>query len=277
MTSPASLPKSNPSVPAIVQATKVLRCLSTSENGLSVTAVARKTGISQSSCFNILRTLLSENLVSFEVDSKLYTVGFGLVQLVSPMLGRSRPAMIRPELTNIAQIYGALIALWEISDDEKMVLVDRVFVDTAVRIEMRAGQRVPSFAGAVGRSVAAARQLKPDQLRTRFEKLIWHSPISFKEYAESVERARVDGYAIDSEQYFRGICVVGTAVVDESGRPRMGIGALTLAKQLSEAQLKDLGRTLHATAVMAGRIWFPADQETPGKDAFAAAHGSPNQ
>ena len=47
-------------VPAVVQATKILRTISKAQQGLSVTVVSRETGISQSTCFNLLRTLAEE-------------------------------------------------------------------------------------------------------------------------------------------------------------------------------------------------------------------------
>ena len=258
MPNAAASQKSPPAAPAVAQAARILRCLADSDKGLNVTAVARQTGISQSSCFNVLRTLAGEGLVNFDADSKLYTLGLGLVQIASRVLSRSRPAMIRPELAEIARRYGALLALWEIGEDERMVLIDRVYADTPVRIEMRLGQRVPAFAGAVGRCVAAASRLPINQLRMRFKKLIWQSPVSFEEYATDVERAAHDGYAIDTDHYFRGISVVGTAIVDADGRPRMAIGALTITRQLSRDELNELGQALHGIALLAGRIWFPA-------------------
>lgn len=262
MSKKASSSKASTAVPAIVQAVKVLRCLAESGKGMNVTVIARETGISQSSCFNVLRTLTSQHLVSFDIDSKMYTLGLGLVEIASCVLSLSRPAMIRPELANIARTYGALLALWEIGDDDRMVLIDRVFADTAVRIEMRLGQRVPSFAGAVGRCIAAARRLPVAQLRARFKKLTWQTPVSFEEYSIDVAQAAHDGYAIDIGQFVRGVSVVGTAIVDSDGYPRMGIGALTIARQLSEAELRSLGEALHTTAVLAGNIWFPRKTES---------------
>lgn len=256
-------PKPTPVVPAVVQAVEVLRCLAAADRGMSVTAMARATGISQSSCFNLLRTLTSQHLVNFDDDSKLYTLGLGVVELASRLLSHSQQEMIWPELERISRAYGALLALWQIGDDERMVLIDRIYSDAPLRIEIRIGQRVPSFAGAVGRCVAAASRVPPDQLRVRFKKLIWQSPITFEEYAKQVERAAQDGFAVDDGQYFKGVSVVGTAIVDAEGQPRQGIGALTIAGQLSKDELRSLGQTLHATAQLLGRIWYPAKPQSP--------------
>lgn len=245
------------SVPAVTQAVQVLRCLAEANREMTATAVARETGISPSSCFNLLRTLASEGFVRFDADSKTYSIGLGLLEIASPLLSQNQSGMIWPELRRMARAYSAFVALWQVGDDERMVLVDRVYADAPVRIEMRVGQRVPSFAGAIGRCVAAASRLPASRLRARFRKLIWHAPMSFEEYERQVEQAGKAGFSIDSGQYLGNISVVGTAIVDADGQPRMGIGALTLAGQLSPEELRALGETLHATAALVGRIWYP--------------------
>ena len=246
----------SPQVPAVVQAIRVMRCLGRSAVPMSVSAVARATAISPSTCFNLLRTLAAEGLVTFDPAAKTYSLGLGLLELASPLHGRGRTELIRPLLERLALDYDALVALWEVTENERIVLVDRVHGYGAVRIEMRIGQRVPAFAGAVGRCVAAIVGLSPGELRRRFEMLRWGVPIAFEDYLADVERAREDGFALDLGHWFKGINVVATAIADDGGRPRLGIAGLTIAGRLSEAELRRFGGEMRESARLIGRALF---------------------
>lgn len=248
-----------PQVPAVVQAVRVMRCLGRAEAPMSVSAVARATGISPSTCFNLLRTLAAEGLVSFDPAGKTYALGLGLLELASPLHGRGRAELIRPLMERLALDYDALVALWEVTEDECIVLVDRVHGDGAVRIEMRIGQRIPAFAGAIGRCVAAATGLPPGELRRRFEKLRWQVPIAFDDYLAEVARTREDGFAVDPGHWFKGVNVVATVIPDRSGRPRLAIAGLTIAGRLSEAELRRFGGEMRQAAELIGRALFGID------------------
>jgi hypothetical protein len=82
--------------PAVSQAARILRCLSTAPAPLGVSAVARELGLSPSSCFNILRTLVAEGLLAFDPVAKTYSLGLGLVEIASSALGMGYLDLIRP-------------------------------------------------------------------------------------------------------------------------------------------------------------------------------------
>ena len=54
--------------------------------------------------------------------------------------------------------YETLILLWRVTEDNRLVLIDRAHSQTAVRVEIKLGYRMPLLAGAVGRCVAATLQ-----------------------------------------------------------------------------------------------------------------------
>lgn len=233
-------------VPAVVQATKILRAISKTQQALSVTAVARATGISQSTCFNLLRTLAQEKILNFDPDSKTYTLGLGLLEIAGGFQNLTRLEIIRPELLRVAGAHDALITLWEIIDNERMVLLDRVAAPRAVRIEVRVGQRLPALSGAVGRCVAPHLGLTARQLRKQFDAMTWENAPDFQSFVADMQQSRVDGFAIDCGNWLKGINAVGAVVLDSRGVPKMGIGALTLFGQLDANALRRLGQDMYA-------------------------------
>ena len=76
-------------VGAVIHAIRILQHLSAATAPLGVAAVARGTGISPSTCFNILRTLTRARFVAFREQDKTYSLGLGVAELAAGFLGIS--------------------------------------------------------------------------------------------------------------------------------------------------------------------------------------------
>ncbi len=85
---------SSKDVGAVVNAIQILRHLAHADGPQGVAAIARATGISPSSAFNILRTLSNERLTSFDDAGKTYQLGLGLSELA---VGIRRTQLCRPD------------------------------------------------------------------------------------------------------------------------------------------------------------------------------------
>jgi len=235
------------SVPAVVNAVRILRYLARVRRSTGVTLIASETGISPSSCFNILRTLVGQGLLTFNEKNKTYALGIGLAEIASGLFGAGDVRAIRPMLEQIAQKYAVLLALWHITNDQRVVLIDRLYPNTPVRVELRLAQRLPACAGAVGRCVAAVTDCSDELLRRRFNKVRWQVPPSFEAFRASVQQAKLDGFALDEGFLFRGVHSVAV-VVEGAGPPQLGISGVTIAGQLSQRELQRLGADLRAVA-----------------------------
>jgi len=244
------------SVPALVHAVRILRYLA-KRKSTGVTVIAHDTGISASSCFNILRTLTGQGLIKFNQKTKTYSLGVGVAEIAAGLFGGGTLKAIRPSLDRIANEYGVLLAVWHITIEEHLVLIDRIFPEMPARVELQLAQRLPAFAGAVGRSIAAVQTVSDDLLRKRFKEIRWQKPITFDAYRTGVQRARLDGYAIDEGNLIRGVKSVAVALRGPTG-PRLGISAVTIADQLSQPKLKRLGAELYSvvTAYSSRRGWI---------------------
>ncbi|MFC5421481.1 MULTISPECIES: IclR family transcriptional regulator [Bosea] len=235
-------------VGAVANAVSILRSLAQMSEPAGVAVIARDTGVSVSTCFNILRTLSTERLVDFDAEAKTYRIGLGVLELSLPLLGANQADLIRPELARLSGEHKSLLCLWQVTDGERIVLVDRVSTAKTVRVDMSDGSRLPTFVGAVGRCYAALRNLPRDELKLRFDALQWQAPPSFEDYAADVEKARRDGYAFDLGQLFKGLEIAAAVVTDAEGRPRLGISGISIAGQLSREDIERLGVDLRDSA-----------------------------
>lgn len=257
-------PSTQRDVGAVVNALQILQYLAASTKPVGVAAVARGTKISTSTCFNILRTLVRARFASFSAGDKTYTLGLALVELSTGLVGISHAELIRPELERLALNYETLILLWRVTDDNHLVLIDRAHSQTAIRVEIRTGYRMPILAGAIGRCVAAEMQLQPSELRRRFAALRWQAPLTFGDYQAEVAKAREAGWALDDGKLFRGLANVAALVVDGERRPRFGFSGVSIAGQQPQERLEDLGRDLKDLAFLVGKSLFPPRRPASG-------------
>ena len=248
-------------VGALVHALRILRHLAAQGRPQGVTAIARATDINGSTCFNILRTLAAEGLVSFDAQAKTYRPAMGLVELAVGVLGTNPGDLIRPELQRMAQDYRVLMCLWHITGDDRIVLIERAFDPGATRVNLPLGKRLPVYTGGVGRVLAAHRGLSETEIRHHFETLRWESPpADFAAYRASIETAARLGYAEDLGQLYVGVDVIGALILDARGQPRYGMSSISLSGQLDAAARQTIGEDLVRTGRRIGHSLFAAPQ-----------------
>ncbi|MBW3098177.1 IclR family transcriptional regulator [Pseudohoeflea coraliihabitans] len=235
-------------VGAVSNAVSILRSLAQASEPAGVAAIARNTNVSVSTCFNILRTLASERLVDFDPIDKSYRIGPGVLEFSVPLLGVNQVDLIRPELQRLSDRHNSLICLWQITESERVLLVDRVSAGKTIRVDMSFGSRLPAYVGAVGRCYAALADLDRKELKKRFDTVQWQSPPTFEAYLEDVERAKSNGFAFDFGQLFIGLEIAAAIVTDSTGKTRLGISGINIAGQLQRRDVERLAVDLRDSA-----------------------------
>lgn len=243
-------------VGAVVNAVRIMQFLGSTPEPLGVAAIARATGVSPSTTFNILKTLARLNFVALDQRDKTYQLGLALADLASGFVGVSQVALVHPEMERLAADFTMLIVLWRM-DEGHMVLVDRAYSEQAVRVDARIGSRLPILIGAAGRCVASVLDLPEEELRRRFQSLRWQQAPTFEAYCADVARARQRGYARDNAQLYKGIQTVASIVSDSDGRPRFGLSGIAISGQHTTADLERLGSELRDVCQSVGRALFP--------------------
>lgn len=210
--------------------------------------IARAIGIGPSSCFNVLRTLVGEDLVAFDPATKIYTLGLGTIDLARRALRRDAVVEAADRLmATLAERHDAAIGLWRLAPRERLVLVALAESEAATRIHMVVGQRQPASAGATGRAVLAARHADDTAIAAAFATARWQSAPSAADYRAQVREAQIHGYATDIDQINRGIATVAAAIVDEDGAPRFVLSASMFAGR-DPSSLAAVGESVSASA-----------------------------
>ncbi|MFV0386142.1 IclR family transcriptional regulator [Paracoccus sp. (in: a-proteobacteria)] len=235
-------------VPAVQNATLILRLLAVRGAPLGATQIARETGLNVSSAFNILRTLAHEGLLSFDPEAKTYRIGMGMMEIAAPLLGANPADLIRPALNEIAAEHQVMIALWQITAGQRIVLIDSFAAARIVQAVIASNSRLPVFAGAIGRCYAAALRLDQAATRAGYDSVRWQSAPGFDAYWNDVTAARDSGTARDRGSLFRGLDMVAALACDAGGTPRLGLSSITITGQHDEVSLALVTTALADTA-----------------------------
>jgi DNA-binding IclR family transcriptional regulator len=236
-------------VKPVVNAVRIMRYLSEAGSPARAITIARSLSINASTCFNILRTLVLEEVVEFDPLSKTYTTGIGLTRLVENFLTEGqRVAAAAPHMADLAAQYSVTLALWKRVAPDRIVLVKNVSSPTDVRIEMAEGQRLPMMMGATGRLFAPRLGLPERKLRAMFRTLRWQRPLAFEDYWQEVKQAQARGWSIDDGYFSSGVKSLAVPIEDRNGELAYTLVAIMFRNQLDEDRLEDLGVAMSTLA-----------------------------
>ncbi|WP_150304400.1 IclR family transcriptional regulator [Pseudomonas saliphila] len=232
-------------VKPVVNAVRILRFLSQAAAPERSVDIARKLDINPSTCFNILRTLVAEDMVDFSPMSKRYSAGLGLARLVEQFVTQGQKVQLtKPLLESFAARSKVTVTLWRRMGNDRIVIVSSAACPTDVRIDMSEGQRLPILMGASGRLFASQLDLDQPQSRAIFDKIRWSGALSYDEYRDQVTEAARLGWSIDDGNFSIGILAVAAPVYSPSQTIDFTVSAVMFRGQRDEAGIAELGQSL---------------------------------
>ena len=218
---------------------EVLEALSARREA-SLTEFAGQLGISTPTLFRMLATLVTlgyaEKLADGRYRSTLKTWAMGAQVLQRLNLREAA----RPHLEGLcaATHEAPHLAVREGSD---VVIIDRLEAPHPVRVETYLGQKAPVFCSAIGKAILAhERTAVQAQLLAaplpRFTLETVNDPAALR---RELAQVRARGYAINQEEWRRGVCAVAMPILGAAGAP---VAALSLTMPTERFQKGALER-----------------------------------
>ena len=237
-------------VKPVANAIRILRYLTQTGAPERAADIARHLAINPSTCFNILRTLVAEDVIDFNPISKMYSAGLGLAKLADQLMTQGqRIQHAKPFMQELAARFHVTVTLWRRMGVDRIVLVNSEASPTDLRIDMPAGQRLPILMGASGRLFAGELGLSEDDARREFEAMRWSRPISFESYWREVGRAKRRGWAVDDGYFANGLVSIAAPVRDPAGAIAYTVSAVMIRGHHGEAGIEALGAALRDIGV----------------------------
>lgn len=242
-------------VGSTVNTMKVLSYVAGKPAGASATEIAKATGINLSTCFNIARTLEADGYLHWLAESKRYAVGPGLTQLAHQLTTKARNlSQLQPAMQRIANAYELTVTLWHRCSMHSMELLMVAAGESAVRIEMPVGQRLPVLLGGMGRIMALQGGLTEQQLTEIFNGVHWGRALSFKTFLAQARQARRLGYGVDEGYTHRSVTAVAVPVPSAGGVVTEACSATMFLNQHGSERMAALVAELQGLALEAAAV-----------------------
>jgi len=213
---------SNYQAPTVRKAFQILRDITGSSTGRSISELSRGLGISKSTVHGILSALEAEGAIVRDPDSKRYKPGLTLLELGhlsgSTLILRD---VARPHIEALMAKTGESVFFGTRSGQDVMIL-DSVESGHDLKIISAAGTRLPLLAGATGKAFLSmmtddqAGEIIQEQGLRRYTDKTVTDPAQL---LEQVRRVRETGYATDDEEYITGVRAVAAPIAGNGMMP----------------------------------------------------------
>ncbi len=204
-------------VQVIERAARMLWVLRDHPAGLSLSGLAKETGLARSTVHRIVATLESERFVSSVGPSGKVRLGLGLATLGAAVNTDLRKEL-RPYLDGLSLEIDETVDL-AVLDKDKALFIDQVSSPQRLQAVSGIGVTFPLHCTANGKAMLAL--LPEDQLKPlvppRLEAFTPRTKTSGVDLLVELAEIRATGLAFDLEEHDTGICAIGAAFRDSSG------------------------------------------------------------
>lgn len=221
--------------------------------GMGVGEIAEAIGVSRSTAFTLLQTMVARGFVADERigGARLYRLGLALVHLgdlaVAEMGITQIATPILQQLTDATQLTSRLAVL----DDGYAVAIGRVDAPGPFRMTASLGRRELPHCSSVGKALLC-RLPEPQILaivaRLGMPKRTEHTITEPGELLADLREVARRGYSFDNEEDNLGVVCVGSAVYDRSGTAVAAISVTSMRLERSDQDLHHLGAVVRTFA-----------------------------
>ena len=198
---------------AIQKAFRVMQAIAAAEDPRQLAELAEQIGMPKPTVHRLLSQLEEIGVVGRDFSGKGYTVGTTWLQLaVDALIVRARQPIVRGIMRKLVDEVKETCNLAVLQDHEVLYL-ERVECDWPLRVQLRAGSRVPIHATASGKLLIAemdANSRKKLLTGLHLEKFTNNTIVDQAQLESEIQSIRKAGIAINKEEYHLGL--IGVAV-----------------------------------------------------------------
>jgi DNA-binding IclR family transcriptional regulator len=214
----------------------------------SAIRLGRRLGLPKSSLHELLAALTERGYVEFDSDRRTYSLGIRVWEL-----GQAYP-FHRDLLREAHRVMESIVA--EVNETIQLatldgtdnVYLDKVDCSHPIRLQSEVGKRLPAHATGLGKVLLA--ELPPETLCVRLDGQTFRSYTSRTIPDRTIllaelETIRVQGFAVDDQEYTEGLRCVAVPIVERSG---VATTALSASVPIMRASPEQLALALRAIA-----------------------------
>jgi DNA-binding IclR family transcriptional regulator len=212
---------------------------------LGVTALSQKTGLDKSTVHRLLGALQQGGLIEQNSETSKYHLGFGLVRLARLALHHlDLPRIARPHLEELGAYSQETVNLSIMTDDDKIINIDRIASPRRVRNVGWIGREMPPHAVSGGKVIMA--YMPQERLNRVLARgllpITEHTVTEPAELRKQFDEIRELGYATTEEELELGLSAVAAPVWGQEGEIAAIISISGPSFRLPKERLVELGQ-----------------------------------
>ncbi len=236
--------------PILKKAVEVIKVIVKEDRPMGTTDIARSLSLSKSTTFGILKSLEEEGILVKDPLTKKFSTGNTLFELAKKIVRSTDVAVAaRPYLARLMEAVDETVFL-AIREEDTVRVVDVLETRKDFKISSQIGTRIDITAGVVGKiflssmdNKEAVELLSKKGLRRHTE----NSIVDLDRYLEEIEKTRSQGYAVDLEEYLKGMTAVA-ALIYSGHFPIAAVWVVGFTTSMSEDKLPHVISSLKTTA-----------------------------
>lgn len=227
-------------VQALDRGLAVLRAFDSSSPRLTLTEVARRTGLTRAAARRFLLTLRDLGYVHF--DGRTFDLRPRLLELGNAYLSSIRlPGIALPHLEALADKVRETASL-TVLDGQDVLYIARVNGVRILSESIAVGTRAPAYATSTGRVLLAGKS--PDEVadhldRAKLRSLTDATITDPRELAEEIDRTRRQGWAIADQERFEDMRSIAAPVRDHRASV---VAAVNISAHITRASVEVMRR-----------------------------------
>jgi len=221
------------------------------EDGLTLSELGRRSGVSASTAHRILLTLESHAYVQHDMERGIWLVGVGAFKTGSAFLRNRRVAsMGRTTMHGLMEASGETVNLG-IEDNGEVVFISQIESHDTLRAFFRAGSRGAMHASGVGKALLA--ELPEHRVRQicalrRLERFTDHTITDLARFLRELAEGRRRGWALDDEERSLGMRCVAAPIFNEHAEAIAGVSISGPSVRVTARRLEDYGPMVRRAA-----------------------------
>jgi IclR family transcriptional regulator, pca regulon regulatory protein len=260
-------------VNSLARGLTVIRAFNRNRPAMTLSDVAKRTGINRAATRRFLLTLVREGYA--ETDGKYFRLRPKILELgFSALSSMTFSEIAQPIMDELADGIDEM-CLAAVLDGESVVYVNRTVSQRVISVDLDVGSRLPAFCMSTGRVLLAA--LPDDALDAwlaRFEPVKYNERtiVSKKKLRDEILRARREGWSIVDQEYEIGFGSLSVPIRDRAGET---IAALNICCPTPRVAAKTMERDFLPQLQRAADAIQQSLPESymPGRDLLRTADG----
>ena len=224
-------------IQSLARGLKIMELLGQSQEGVSITELAVALGVDKGSASRLVSTLAHYGYAEKDDNTRRFHLGPQVVSLSRSVLTRLplREAA-KPFLRQLMERTGECAHL-AVPAMGKVLYIDQVESPATLRVNAQVGTMNPLHCTALGKVLLAFGELEMPAL---LESYTPRTIIDTRRLRKNLDQVRVNGYAVDDEEFDLGVRCIAVPVFDIHGKTAGSIGISGPATRVTLERLQEL-------------------------------------